>query len=359
MARKLQDRLALANYKTKLGMGTMSFNVVEAHVDSRLRRKRQDSSVISSSDSSSSTGSEHQDFPGMLSSSPLTGPIFSDNIFGSDDFGGSRKRARFHPAFHEPTSKPISHKSKRAASMAAPSYNEGRHSWKSHYNLAESSPLQQRLHPDFRTANGPNVSFVSGASTIPNSPPFGPSSDDDRELPVHSFQFHSSSIHGSPPRTPPPTRPRGSRHRKSHAAGEEGADLLLLLANSPSPANPKARAHAFPPSTPPPNHAALPSSMMATPGGTNIFGGFSTPGQNFNFADYVNITPSPAQGMFGNHTPGLMRTPLAAKEARRKLNFDTLIPPSGSPIVSNVGRGSANTGLGMELGGELDGESDT
>ena len=349
MARKLQDCLALANYKTKLGMGAMSFNVVEAHVDNHLRHKRQDSSVVSSSDTTSSASSERQDVRGMLSSSPLTAPVFSDNIFGSDEFGGSRKRARFHPAFLESTIKPVSRKSKRAASVAPPSYGESRHSWKSHYNLADSSPLQQRLHPDFRTTNGPNVSFVSGASTIPNSPPFGPSSDDDQDLPVHSFQFHSSSIHGSPPRTPPPTRPRGSRHRKANATGEEGADLLLLLANSPSPANPTARTQAFPPSTPPSNHAVLPSSMMATPGGTNVFGGFSTPGQNFNFADYVNITPSPAQG-YGCHTPGLMKTPLAAKEARRKLNFDALIPPSGSP---NVGRGSGNAGLGMDLDGDL------
>ena len=93
--------------------------------------------------------------------------------------------------------------------------------------------------------------------------------------------------------------------------------------------------------------------MMSTPGGANLFTGFSTPGQQFNFSDFVNVTPSPAQGAFGNRTPGLTKTPLAAKEARRRLNFDTLVPPGGSPIISNVGRGSSNTGLGMELGGEL------
>lgn len=87
--------------------------------------------------------------------------------------------------------------------------------------------------------------------------------------------------------------------------------------------------------------------------------GFNTPGQNFNFADFVNVTPSPAQGAFGgSRTPGLApKTPLAAREARRRLNFDNLVPPSpgggGSSNMSNVGRGSASTGLGMELGGEL------
>lgn len=83
--------------------------------------------------------------------------------------------------------------------------------------------------------------------------------------------------------------------------------------------------------------------------------GFNTPGQQFNFADFVNITPSPAQGAFGSRTPGPARTPLAAKEARRRLNFDSLAPPGGSPTIGTVGRGSLGkeAGLGMELGGEL------
>ena len=91
--------------------------------------------------------------------------------------------------------------------------------------------------------------------------------------------------------------------------------------------------------------------MMSTPG----VGGFNTPGQQFNFADFVNVTPSPAQGAFlGSRTPGLPKTPLAAIEARRRLNFDSLVPPAGSPNLSNIGRGSTKeNGLGMELGGEL------
>ena len=95
--------------------------------------------------------------------------------------------------------------------------------------------------------------------------------------------------------------------------------------------------------------------MMSTPGGGGFGAGFNTPGQQFNFADFVNITPSPAQGAFGNRTPGLAKTPLAAKDARRKLNFDSLAPPSASPGTGAGVRGSASkeTGLGMELGGEL------
>lgn len=87
---------------------------------------------------------------------------------------------------------------------------------------------------------------------------------------------------------------------------------------------------------------------MHTPGGTNGFVGFNTPGASFNFADYLNVTPSPAQGSW--KTPGPAKTPLAAREARRRLNFDGLMPPS--PSVGGVPAGEAK-GLGMELGGEL------
>lgn len=354
MARKLQDRLALASYKTKHGMNSLSLSVVEAHIDRHLKQKRTGSSVISSSDSSSSASSDHQYYTRGLASSPIPAPVFSDDIYGSDNVITSRKRARFHPAFLETTSTAVPRKTRRTQSMAPPSFEQTRHSWKSSHSLAQSSPLQSRLHPDFRTANGPNLSFVSETSTIPNSPNFGIVSDDeDQDLPTHSFRIQPSSMRGSPPRTPPPTRSRGTRHRKGNAAGEEGADLLLYLATSPSPANPTAKVRGFPPSTPPSNHTVLPSSMMGTPGGTNIFTGFSTPGQQFNFSDFVNVTPSPAQGVFGSRTPGVPRTPLAAKEARRRLNFDALVPPSGSPNMSLIGRGSASTGLGMELGGEL------
>ena len=88
--------------------------------------------------------------------------------------------------------------------------------------------------------------------------------------------------------------------------------------------------------------------MLNTPGGgggLSLFTGFNTPGQPFNFGDFVNVTPSPAQGAF-SRTPGTARTPLAAKEARRKLNFDNI---GGSPTAMRGG----SAGLGMELGGEL------
>ena len=86
-----------------------------------------------------------------------------------------------------------------------------------------------------------------------------------------------------------------------------------------------------------------------TPGmnGSNWMGfGPNTPGTNFNFADFVNVTPSPAQGAFAR-TPAAGRTP--ATGTRRRLNFDTLMPPTSSPEL----RRTRSDGLGMELGGEL------
>jgi hypothetical protein len=90
--------------------------------------------------------------------------------------------------------------------------------------------------------------------------------------------------------------------------------------------------------------------MMTTPGGGNLFG-LSTPGQNFNFADFVNVTPSPAQAPWGGRTPGLAKTPLAAKEARRRLNFDNLVPPTSGNV--NGSPKMKASGLALQLGEEL------
>ena len=356
MARRLQDRLALANYKAQHGLDNMSFNLVEAHLENTIKRKRPSSSTGASSETSS-TSSGVQLFSSALGSSPGTAPIFSDEVNGLGSSQGYRKRKLHQPAFVHPSSTLGSHKRSRAHSMAPAFIETSRTSWKTSHRLPESSPIRHH-HAHF----GPSISFASETSTIPDSPTFGGHvSDDDeiRDLPSHSFSTHARpKFNSSPPCTPPPTRSRALRNRKSTnvTAGEEGADLLLYLATSPSPANPTHKRPIFAPSTPPSNQQALPSSMMITPGGGGSYmAGFNTPGQQFNFADFVNITPSPAQGAFGSRTPGLAKTPLAAREARRRLNFDGLVPPGGSPNLSNVGQGtmSKETGLGMELGGEL------
>lgn len=222
-------------------------------------------------------------------------------------------------------------------------------SWKSSYQLPESSPGFSRA-PLKRHQPLP---FTSSMGTIPEpSSPYHALSDDDNDpdLPVHSFQNVSSMVGSSPPRTPPPRHARLSRNDRNWQA-EDGADLLLYLANSPTPANVagKAASREFPPSTPPSQHAVLPS-LTPTPGNGGIFPSFSTPGQQFNFADFVNVTPSPAQHPWGSRTPGgPARTPLTTKDARKRLNFDNLVPPSAE---SPKNRGT-ECGLALQLGGEL------
>ncbi|KAK9457913.1 hypothetical protein V1511DRAFT_485215 [Dipodascopsis uninucleata] len=133
----------------------------------------------------------------------------------------------------------------------------------------------------------------------------------------------------SPPRTPPrksfSLNPTDSSTSSTAVprTNEEGADLLLFLATSPSPA----QRSSFPNSssltqTPPPRSQVLfGSSSGASP---------RTPSQGFNFSDYVNniFTPSPAQ------IPWHQRTPIATP-ARRRLSFDRL-SELGSPLTSQL-----------------------
>ncbi|KAL8702982.1 MAG: hypothetical protein Q9201_003843 [Fulgogasparrea decipioides] len=349
MARKLQDRLALASYKTQNGLDNLSLNLVEAHLENTLKRKRPASSTGASSDSSSSTASDQIFFSGPLSSSPNTAAMFSDDIqssMGARPFG---KRYNHKPTAMLSDVSSATRKRSRTQSMAPPLMDVSRASWKRAHNLPQSSPgIHQHEH--FPVSHATNLSFASDASTIPNTPPFVPTSDDEGHNDLnHSFRLASSQFRSSPPCTPPPTHSRRSRPRKGNAAGEEGAELLMHLATSPSPADQGMKHKLPPPSTPPSTSQALPSSMM-TPGASGFPAVFNTPGQNFAWADFVQFTPSPRQGAFGNRTPGLSKTPLAAKEARRRLNLDSL-----GANLSNAGRDSAtkDAGLGMELGGEL------
>lgn len=334
MSRKLQDKLALATYKSRHGLNGMNFGVIEAHLSNNLKRKG-GSSVVSSS-SSSSSASDFSSYPRALQSSPLPPIDFSDGFRPGEDDMRSKKRARFVSSFLDQTPTSTARKSKRGHKYSRPLGPS--QSWKAAYQLADSSPIKARFQTDFRTSHGPNISFA--ASTLPDSPGFGPSSS------PNSPSLPATTFHGELPRTPPPTRSRSLRNGKNGNAnnGEEAANLLLHLHTSPSPANNKP---IFLPSTPPSNFAALHSLLHG--GTTPLTNLATTPGPAFNFADFVNVTPSPAQGAF-SRTPGPPKTPLAAKEARRRLNFDNLLPPGGgSPTMTR----QKMAGLGMELGGEL------
>jgi len=174
------------------------------------------------------------------------------------------------------------------------------------------------------------------ARTIQSSPGYRYASKQDRD----SIEFQHA-FHSSPPRTPPRRMTKLGTSNKQ--AGDHGADLLIYLATSPSPAGVMSKTKLTTPTTPPSHSSALPSSVMNTPGAPK------TPQTGFNFADFVNITPSPAQAAWGSVGPG-RGTPIA--NARKRLNFDQLHPPTGSPSVS-AGNNRLSAGLGMELGGEL------
>lgn len=365
MTRTLQNRLALANVKIKNGWESLSLDAIEPVVDVELKRKRPGSSNEAMSDASSV--SERFYHPGLLDSSPLAAPIFSDDIRRSGSRSGSshsqNKRPRYDQARYPASS---NHTRNKVRTTTASS------NWKNSFQLPESSPVYHRRHARFGRTHVPSLSFVSETSTIPDHP-CSPllSEDDDEDLPITSFQINRSHRSSPPraPRTPPPDVARSARLRQSgfNAAGaaregktgEDDANLLMYLATSPTPARPgDTKSQMLAPSTPPPKSTPLPSSMMSTPGGGGAhYTGFglATPSTNLNFAEFLNMTPSPAQvGASWNRTPiaGGAKTPAAAREARRRLNFDNLHPPSGEgPHMSSyIGKVE---GLGMDLGGEL------
>lgn len=349
MTRALQNRLALANVKIQHGWENLSIEAIEPRIEEQLKRKRPASSVDTISDTSSIVSDRLLSSSGGLCSSPLTAPMFSDDF----------QRSGSSQGFKRPRQVDI--KLLAAGSQTGRRTRlTSKESWKKTHHLPESSPVHHTKHARFSSSHVSHLSFASATSTIPDDSPSPElSEEDDADLPVHSFNVNASRIHSSPPCTPPPGR--RLRHKAANnvswsrtpKTGEEGADLLLYLATSPSPAHPsRGKTVIQPPSTPPCKPTPLPSSHM-TPGtgGAGFLGfGPNTPSTNFNFADFVNVTPSPAQGAW-SRTPAAGKTPIAAREARRKLNFDALLPPTSSP---NLSRTSGNqSGLGMELGGEL------
>jgi hypothetical protein len=367
MTRVLQNRLALANVKVQNGWGHLPLDSIEPRMEQELKRKRPTSSSNDAlSDTSSSlSGSIYR--PNGLNSSPLTAPIFSEDLPHSGSSRSSkRSKQRSVSQFPVPQNTHQS-RTKRISSHAHTN------SWKRNHQLPESSPTLQSGR--FLNAGVPTLSFVTEATIPDDAPSASHSEDDDSDLPLTSLQNLNRQIRSSPPRmprTPSPDLARSARLRSKPFAAtssrnnEDAADLLMFLAASPSPAVPSRKPRTpgppassrapNPPSTPPQQKTPLPSSMLSTPGGSaaHFVGlGAATPGVGgFNFSDYLNVTPSPAQAAW--RTPGPVstaRTPLAGREhaQRRTLHFDGLMPPG--PTSPETAR--RVTGLGMELGGEL------
>lgn len=328
------------------------------HIELELQRKRP---VSSSGTDSSSYISDRNWLSNAIGTSTLTGPTFSDERPRPKSNGPFRPESKLQPKNMDPNANSGSRKRVRTGSMAAPNCHVPPKQPKSTLNLSETSAVVHRQYPQLPVFQLANTSFVSTTSTVPNSPIYGGGSSGDEDVPLHSYQISTNTTRMRPA-TPPPTRAQDpDRHEASAgerepAIGEEGADLLLYLATSPSPANPTIKARMVAPLTPPSHYAGLPLSLMNTPAGVGFMGGFGTPGSQFNFADFVNVTPSPAQPNWGNRTPAIARTPLAAREARRRLTFDVLGPSmGGSPNLRELGHAprGKETGLGMELGGDL------
>ncbi|KAI5859915.1 hypothetical protein GGS23DRAFT_253895 [Durotheca rogersii] len=331
IARRLQGRLALAQFKTKHGLEDYALDTIEPRIEEEMRRRRMADGDILSDSSSSTSEWPYPSSSLTLMSSPLKPPLFSDAVVSSNGSNGHRKRTyinSFDVPLSSPTKRSRASPAGRKSSSNHPTHNHN--SWKGYRQLAQSSPAKPRRQQHFTTDNGPDVSFFQGSrrpSIDLASPNFAaPSDDDDDLLPAHSFMVdHDRS---SPPQTPPMRSRAINRRSKEKGvvngqkSGEEGADLLLYLATSPSPAVHPTKTRMEPPSTPPPKKdLALPSSMMTTPGGGNLFP--TTPGQSFDISDFVNITPSPAQKPW--KTPLSLKTPTAKTPlggAKRRLTFD-------------------------------------
>lgn len=332
MTRALQDRLALANVKIQNGWENLSLDAIEPQVEERLRRrKRPASSNDTVSDTASTTSSRLHSSAGMASS-PITEPLFSDDYQRSGGSVSRHKRIRPAEVANPKVTTAVTGRRTRGAAQR-------QNTWKKNQGLAVSSPIKtlqsspikhSTRHTRYPSHQVSQLSFISEGSTIadePHSPEF--SEEDDADLPVTSFQvtgshrFGSSRITSSPPHTPPPDRQTRMSNKVQHVSwsrtprtgggGDDGADLLMYLATSPSPAigHPRSAQQPVlqaPPTTPPCKSTPLPSSHM-TPGmtGNGFLGGFSTPGTtSFDFGDFVTFTPTPGAS------------------ARRKLNFDPL-----------------------------------
>ncbi|KAI1804665.1 hypothetical protein F4811DRAFT_519376 [Daldinia bambusicola] len=332
IARRLQGRLALAQFKTKHGWEDLTLDTIEPKIEEEIRRRRLAEGDVLSDSSSSTSELPYPSSRNTLMSSPLKAPLFSDAIGSSNGSTGHRKRTYNMASFDITMSSPT--KRYRTSPTAYKSMESPHRAWRAHRQLIQSSPLKPRRQQHFTTSTGPDVSFFQGSrrpSVDFAAQNFAAHSDDEDDLlPAHSFMVGHDHDHNrtSPPRTPP-MRSRSINRRNKDSRGmingqkpEEGADLLLYLAASPSPAVHSTKTRMEPPSTPPQKKdLALPSSMMTTPGGGTLFP--TTPGQPFDMSDFVNITPSPAQKPW--KTPMSLRTPTAKTPlsgARRRLTFD-------------------------------------
>ncbi|KAG5207048.1 hypothetical protein GTR04_6212 [Trichophyton interdigitale] len=408
----LQDRLGLAKvrYERLHGLRRDSDSDADSRPQSQQQQQQQQQHLYgqhnngfpseTGSDCSSSDSADAR-YSTPFTSSPVRSPMLSKELPRSarsrhaatfdiktmqcmTSGGSSRKRRRCDPAIalaaaaERDSGRDSGYRRQTVSKMPRLSFNGGA--------APHSSPLARRQHQ--RRTYQTMPSFVSETDTIPD--PDIDSTDIDPQL--SSRRHHHQEE--EQPCTPPPRRSRFAHADDDAAASGSGADLLLYLANSPTPATINGKpatttnttttsttngGNDFLPSTPPTQHAA-PYQLLSTP----------TPSQPFNFADFVNVTPSPAQRGWSasngtSRTPltttaaasasvsasavsRTPRTPRTTKDVRKRLNFDALAPPSpvrGSAkrhnttpsttvsVSANSGAASSAAGLALQLGEEL------
>ena len=326
VARNLQDCLAFASFKAQNGWQDRTLSSIEPEFTEKLKRKR----PFREDDLPCDTSSDEEFVPV---------PSIANNRFSKPSNG----------SFKVPEAPFAARKKARSNSTTDLERQSSASTWKQDHRLAQSSPALNRAqsfheHTLFHT----ETAIIHNSNE--DSPMFDAHSDDeDHDMPAFGHEPLSSILSSSPPRTPPPTKRLLNPNTKN-----SGADLLLYLANSPS----RSPAVSFqrpsdhskePPSTPPSQHSHLPSSVMTTPGTQmGLFNGaLQTPGQNFNLAEFCNVTPSPAPAQW--RTPNIGQTP--GRLSKRSLNFDTIQPPHGSPNLQR--KLPTGRGLALQLGDEL------
>src|SRR3954453_5482291 len=149
MARVLQDRLALAQFKTKHGWEDLDLAAIEPKVEKELKRKRPTSRDDFYSDSSSSVSDLYYPSALITSSSPPTGAIFSDSIYSSGGLHGRHQYNNRQGNYSYRGSGSSTRKRYRSTSNAVNALHSGRSSWKDVHHLPQSSPIRPRPHSHF------------------------------------------------------------------------------------------------------------------------------------------------------------------------------------------------------------------
>jgi hypothetical protein len=249
------------------------------------------------------------EFSGSRCETPSTSPLLRASTSIQQSPRSARNKHAFSP--HPRAMQPMefaSCKRRRSDLASTRSKKTIQASRKSSYQLTESSPgTNMYLKTLMAAAPTPGTQSVSHQ-------PSG--KETDSELPLHSHLNASSTIGSSPPRTPHPKHSRLARTGR-YIEDANGSDLSLYMVDSPTPARVAGgnRYQVFSPSIPPSQHAVLPS-ITSTLGGDMLVT-LGTPSQQFNFADFVNLTPSPTQASQDTRTAGNpSRIPTATNHPR-------------------------------------------